>query len=58
MSKRITEIITSLIVCCSKCKYHSRCGKTLCDCEIEPVITPRISPMPSPKTEREKVSSV
>jgi hypothetical protein len=58
MAKRITEIITTLILCCSKCKYHSKCGKTLCDCEIEPQITPRVSPQPSPKTVREIVSAV
>lgn len=54
MPSKWTDVISSLILCCSKCKYHSKCGKTLCDCEIEPQLTPQISPQPSPKASGRK----
>ena len=54
MALKWTDVVSALILCCSKCKIHSKCGKSCCDCEIEPQRTPRISPsqtpQPSPKT--------
>lgn len=39
------EVAFELIRCFSKCKchIHSKCGKSCCDCDIDPVLTPQNS---------------
>ena len=64
------EVAFELIRCFSKCKchIHSKCGKSCCDCDIDPVLTPQhsteetppISPHISPTLRKraETISSV
>lgn len=39
------DVAFALIACFSKCRchIHSKCGRTCCDCDIDPVITPQQS---------------
>ncbi len=39
------DVAFALISCFAKCRchIHSKCGKSCCDCDIDPVITPQPS---------------
>lgn len=59
------EVVFELIHCFSKCRchIHSKCGRSCCDCDIDPVITPqgssedftKIKHHPSPVKHRKKL---
>ena len=45
------DVAFSLIACFAKCRchIHSKCGKSCCDCDIDPVITPQQSTENTPQ---------